>query len=109
MKLGHNQLLEEFLHYTGFCMIISFALSDAAVRVGCPFCLAVHLGKVREEKNRKRHIFLEIIHVQLNISSTQLCVLVCVFSYHVAATPHPPYLPGHSAAQRRTLHLELGD
>ena len=46
VKLGHNQLLEEFLNYTGFCMIILFALSDAAVRVGCLFSLAVHFGKL---------------------------------------------------------------
>ena len=51
-------------------------LSDAAVRVGC-------LQTSRKEK-RKRHIFLEVIHVQLNISPTQLCALVSMFSYHVA-------------------------
>ena len=38
----------------------------------------------KHDAKKTRHIFLEIIHVQLDISLTQLCALVYMFSYHVA-------------------------
>ena len=84
-------------------MIILFALSDAAVRVGCLFSLASHLGKACKEKNRKRHIFRNNTCATQYLLNAAVCVGMCVFIScccdatptisswaQRSTTPHPP-------------------